>query len=67
MSAKPRSLPSLEFDQDGRFVLRFPPAFELGGHTVMVEQETDEGLLREVTTFRLTVQNFELEENRDKR
>lgn len=55
----------IAFDAQGRFELSFPPAFELGGHTVAVEQETDSGLLRDVTTFHLTVQDPRGDEKQD--
>ena len=57
---------TLEFDEEGRFTLRIPPAFELGGHTVLVEQETERGLLRDATTFHLTVQDFDTKEKQHK-
>ena len=42
---------------DGQGNLRFelPPTFTVGGHTVLVEQKTERGVVRDAATFVLTV------------
>jgi len=56
----------LVFDKEGKFELRIPPPSGLGEHSILVEQDSDEGVLRALATFHLTVQDSESGEVEDK-
>jgi hypothetical protein len=45
------------FDDKGDFSLPIPPTVGIGGHTVLVEQKSDGGTIRDASTFLLTVQD----------
>lgn len=48
---------ALRVGEDGGFELELRPLLDLGGHTLRVWQETDEGVVEDVATFHVTVQD----------
>ena len=56
----------LQWQTDDSFVLWVPPTLGLGGHTVVVRQRTDKGVLEAATTFLITVSDREEKERRPK-
>lgn len=52
------------FDEEGRFRVELRPLLEIGGHTLRVRQETDDGVIEDVYTFNVTVKDEPPDEER---
>jgi hypothetical protein len=50
---------SPNWDASGTFTLSIPPTVGIGGHTVLVRQKTDNGIVQDATTFLITVRDIE--------
>jgi hypothetical protein len=55
------------FDANGNFTLPLPPVVGIGGHTILVEQQGPQGILRDAATFIIPLLDTEKgEENENK-
>lgn len=54
-------------NERGEFVLRIPPILAVGGHTILVRQRTDHGLVQDAFTFNVTTQDFDPDRENEKR
>jgi hypothetical protein len=47
----------VKFDEQGDFMISIPPLIEVGGHTILIRQETDKGIIQDASTFLVTVKD----------
>jgi hypothetical protein len=47
----------VKFDGKGNFTISIPPSLGIGGHTVLIRQKTDKGIIQDASTFIITVRD----------
>jgi hypothetical protein len=55
------------FDANGNFTLPLPPVVGIGGHTILVEQQGPQGILRDAATFIIPLLDTEKGEENEKK
>ena len=45
-------------DKQGHFSVTIKPILTVGGHTILVRQKTERGMVQEAYTFNVTVEDF---------
>lgn len=53
-----QKIDGLRVDKEGRFSVTITPILAVGGHTILVRQKAEHGLIQDVFTFNVTVQDF---------